>query len=133
MVKRQADRLKEVVTGLIGAATKAASGKEYDGDINEDYPREWNKILRVTGLHPDSNKPLPKHIFKENTFVPLMGVVELPDTIIGSSVVVASAIDEEYLPLKVTSFDNDKKIVTGILHGDYEIGFSYKSIRGYKV
>jgi hypothetical protein len=132
MVKRQADRLKEVVTELISTASKTVAGGVYEGDIAKDYPREWNKILRVTGLHPDSNKPSPKNIFKENTFVPLMAVTELSDAAIGSFIVVASAIDEEYLPLKVTSFDNSKQIVTGILHGDYEIGFSYKSIRGYK-
>lgn len=129
MGKRQADRLKDVVTELINAV----SGKDYSGDIAEDYPREWTKILRITGLHPDNNKPSDAELFKDNTFTPLLNVTELSDAVINSFVIVESAIDKELIPLKVTSFDNDKQIVTGILpDSGYSMGFSYRSIRGRK-
>lgn len=129
MGKRQADRLKDVVTELINIA----SGKDYTGDIAEDYPREWTKILRITGLHPDSKQSSDVELFKDNTFTPLLNVTELSDAAIDSFVIVESAVDKELIPLKVTAYDNAKQIVTGILpDSGYSMGFSYRSIRGRK-
>lgn len=133
MVKRQADRLKEVITELINTVAKKDSIEEYTGDIAEDFPREWNKILRVTELHPDSKKSSRVDVFKNKTFLPLENVKELSDDIIGSVVIVeAAGEDKELLSLKVTAYDDTKQIITGELDSGYEMGFRYMSIRGYK-